>query len=201
MRATLATREDIGGAQRKLAWFALQGRGLYFEVGSPLFGSHTSYHVDGNVFRTSPATQGRPRFQGRQIPLNEFRGWHQFGIAMVTKARIAENPPLKVKDRRPGNLIVEAPLNDLPSDTLNLVIELLHADSRHLVARSGLVPPVGGLAYSLLLGDLCVELTLIGRAEHLLVRPLPNGFSVSHFNSRFSANAPGVQYSWEAYGQ
>ena len=74
MRATLVTREEIEGAKRKLAWFAKTSRGLYFEVGGFFRGSHTSYHVDGNVFRTNPATQGQPRFQGTYLPLEEFRG-------------------------------------------------------------------------------------------------------------------------------
>lgn len=200
MRATLSTREEVAGAKRKLAWFALKGRGLYFEVGSPVFGSHTSYHVDGNVFRTSPATQGRPRFQGRQLPLNDFRGWHQFGIAMVTKTRIAQNPALKGRDQRPGNLVAEVPVAELPADTLNVVVELVHRESLLLVARSGLTAPPGALGYSFSLGELVVVLTVLGRPEELLVQPLPDGFSVRHFNSRFSANAEGVVYTWEAYG-
>ena len=200
MRATLATREEIGGAKRKLAWFALQGRGLYFDAGSPMFGSHTSYHEDGNIFRTSPATGSRARFQGQQMRLKDFRGWHQLGIAMVTKERIGQNPPLRAKDQRLGNLLAEVQLASLPADTLNIVVELVHRESLSLVGSSGLVAPPNALAYSFALGDLVVLLTVIGQSDELVVRPLPDGFSVRHLNARFSANADGVQYTWEAYG-
>lgn len=70
MRAVITTHESIGGMPRKLAWFARHGKGLYFDIGSSFYGSHTSYHVDGNIFRTSPATGLRPRFQGKYMPLD-----------------------------------------------------------------------------------------------------------------------------------
>lgn len=85
MRATLSTKEEYDGQKRKLAWFTREGKGLYFEIGSFFLGSHTSYHVDGNVFRTSPATSSRPRFQGLYTPLDKFCGWVQLGISMVAK--------------------------------------------------------------------------------------------------------------------
>jgi hypothetical protein len=92
MRVTLCTEESINEARRKLAWFVLQGKGLYFDAGGLLSGSHTSYHVDGNVFRTSPATEHRPRLQGAEVPLADFRGWHQLGFAMIAKSMLARNP-------------------------------------------------------------------------------------------------------------
>src|SRR5437773_10785553 len=112
MRATIATHECFGGTQRKLAWSARQGRGLYFEIGSFFIGSHTSYHVDGKMFRTSPATGLRPRFQGQYVPLDQFRGWAQLGFAMVSKERLAMNPPLKDKDRKPGNILATVSVLD-----------------------------------------------------------------------------------------
>src|SRR6266568_3203883 len=105
MRATIATLECFSGTQRKLAWFARQGRGLYFEVGASFTGSHTSYHVDGNMFRTSPATDLRPRFQGQYVPLDQFCGWVGLGFAMVSKEQLGRNPPLKEKDRKSGNIL------------------------------------------------------------------------------------------------
>jgi hypothetical protein len=88
----LVSTDAVSGEKRKLAWFALHGNGLYFEASGLLWGSHTSYHVDGNVFRTSPATGGRPRFHGKQLPLGQFTGWHQLGSVMIEREVLAMNP-------------------------------------------------------------------------------------------------------------
>jgi hypothetical protein len=119
---------------------------------------------------------------------------------MVTKDRIGQNPPLRAKDQRLGNLLAEVQLARLPADTLNIIVELVHRGSLSLVGSSGLVAPPSALGYSFALGDLVILLTVIGPSEELLVRPLPDGFSVRHLNARFSANADGVQYTFEAYG-
>ena len=154
MRATLVTHEEIGGAKRKLAWFALHGHGLYHEVGGLFLGSHTSCHVDGNVFRTSPATGGRPRFQGTMLPLAEFVGWHQLGTVMIQKQRLSQNPPLKARDTRDGNVIREVPLKSFPASTLNIVVELIHRDQRNLLDGLGLDPPASAIQYPLPLGHI-----------------------------------------------
>lgn len=200
VRATLATQEELAGRRRKLAWFSRHKRGLYFEVGGLLYGSHTSYHEDGNVFRTSPATGARPRFQGTYVGLKDFRGWHQFGIVMIQKDRLAANPPVKGRDRKEGNVFAEVSIQPFPAETLNMVVELLHGERREWLSRPAVQPPEGATLKVLELGELLVVLTLLGDDSNLLVRPIPNGFSVSHKNSRYSANAPGVRYTWEAYG-
>jgi hypothetical protein len=200
MKAILATQEELEGAKRKLAWFAIQGQGLYFEVGGFFMGSHTSYHVDGNVFRTSPATGGRPHLQGRMLPLSEFVGWNQLGIVMVQKSRLPQNPTLKARDTRKSNVIAEVPIESFSATTLNIVIELVHRDQRTLLDGLGLDPPASAVQYSLPLGNTEVVLTILGEESDLLVRPIRDGFNVSHFNDRFTANAKGVTYTCEAYG-
>jgi len=119
---------------------------------------------------------------------------------MVSKARIAKNPPLKARDQRSGNLVAEISLAKLPAETVNVVVELLDSDSEQFIARSGLAAPAGALSCSFHLGQqLMVQITVLGQPEELLVQPLPDGFSVKHINSRFTANAPGVTYAYEAY--
>ena len=103
--------------------------GLYFGVGAPLLGAHTSYHRDGNVFRTSPATQMRPRFSGRQLSLEQFRGWEQFGVAMLLRERVSSLPPVRSRDRRTGNIVCDVPVEAFSSDTLNIVLELVDESS------------------------------------------------------------------------
>ena len=81
MRVILATLEEYNCAQRKLAWFSRHGNHLYFNVGGSYRGLHTSYHEDGNVFITDPARE-ETRFINKILPLDQFRGWHQFGTIM-----------------------------------------------------------------------------------------------------------------------
>lgn len=199
MRATIATHECFFGTQRKLAWFARQGRGLYFETGAFFIGSHTSYHVDGNMFRTSPATGLRPRFEGQYVPLDQFRGWAQLGFAMVSKEQLARNPPLKARDRKPGNILVTVSIAGLPAGAINLVIELLHRDQRQLLEIREVQPPEYAILKCVELGDLLVVITVLGHDSNLLVRPTANGFQVCHYNDRYSANRPGMTYKFEAY--
>ena len=199
MRAIIATLESLNGSQRKLAWFARQGKGLYFDIGASFTGSHTSYHVDGNTFRTSPATNFRPRFQGKYVPLDQFRGWRQLGFGMVSKEQVARNPTLKVKDRPPKSILDTISLNLLPAETLNLVVELLHRDMRPLLELQELQPPEHAILKFLELGDLLVVVTILGHDNNLLVRPTTNGVQVSHHNARYSAIQPGVTYDFEAY--
>lgn len=199
MRATLVTTETFSGTQRKLAWFALHGKGLYFEAGGLLWGSHTSYHVDGNVFRTSPASGGRPRFQGKQIALAQFTGWYQLGTVMIQKELLSKNPPLKSRDTRPGNIVAQVPALSLPSATLNIVLEFMHSGQQRLLERADIQPPPEAIEYRLAFGSLIVVATVLGHEQHLLVRPTDKGFTVFHFNDRFTANAAGVTYNFEAY--
>jgi hypothetical protein len=48
---------------------------------------------------------------------------------------------------------------------------------------------------------LLAVLTILGNRHNLLIRPTPTGFRVGHHNSRYSANALGVKYNYEAYGR
>ena len=89
MRINVITKEQYGGFQRKLAWFDHRPNGLYFDVGGLIFGTHTSYHRNGNVFRTSPATENKAKFEAKHVELENFRGWHQFGVAMIANLDIS----------------------------------------------------------------------------------------------------------------
>jgi hypothetical protein len=200
MRVTLCTAEPVDGARRKLAWFVLQGKGLYFDAGGLLKGSHTSYHVDGNVFRTSPATEHRARFQGAEVPLAHFRGWHQLGFVMLVKSMVARNPVVKSRDVRSPNQVIAVPIEDLPSDTLNIVLELVHPDSRRLEESADFRVPDGAIQRRVQIGVLEIFITLLGHESNLLIRPTQDGFVVAHRNERFSTNRKGVTYVAEAYG-
>lgn len=199
MRAIIATDELIDGDQRKLAWFARNRRGVYFELGGSFVASHTSYHVDGKVFRTSPATGHRAKFQRSYVPLDEFRGWTRLGFAMINKDQLARNAPVKPKDRKAGSILATVPIAQMPSETINLFMELLHRDRRHWLKTPGIQPPECTVLLCLELDDLLVVITVFGHESNLLVRPTEEGFQVRHYNDRYSANQPGATYNFEAY--
>lgn len=151
------------------------------------------------MFRTSPATGLRPRFQGKYMPLNQFRGRHQLGFGMVSKGQLANNPPLKAKDRMPPNILDTISLDSLPAESINLVVELLHRDLRQLLSKPEVQPPEHAALRCLELDDLLVVVTVLGHESNLLIRPTPNGFQANHYNDRYSADRPGVTYNFEAY--
>lgn len=109
------------------------------------------------------------------------------------------NPLLKAKDTRPGNVVAEVPVLSLPSATLNIVLELVHKDYQHFLGRADLQPPDAALEYRLPLDRLIVVATVLGHESNLIVRPIADGISVSHFNNRVTANAADVTYTAEVY--
>jgi len=201
MRATIATTEEVDGCQRKIAWFNHTPNGIYFEAGQFFMGSHTSYHVDGNVFRTSPATLDRPRFQGRYLPLNNFKGWYQAGVSMIMTKAIHDNSCVKARDRKRGNYLGQVSLAQINNETINIVIEFLDIDKREWLNNSGIAPPECSISHIIKFDKVLVIVTLLVTENELLVKPQQDGFAVSHQNSRFSLNQKNVEYSYEAYGQ
>ncbi|MBI2595024.1 MAG: hypothetical protein HYW38_02085 [Candidatus Colwellbacteria bacterium] len=197
MRAVIATKEKLSGQQRKLGWFSRQGQDLYFDFCGIFWGSHTSYHQDGNIFRTSPATRNRPELVDRHLPLKNFAGWYQLGTGMIKKDRLSNNPPVKKSDFSAS--FIELSLDDYPSDTINIVLELIEPRLISLLKKLNLASPKDAEVQILKFQEPWVILTVLGHEHNLLLKPIADGFRASHFNSRYTTNAPGVQYSYEAY--
>jgi len=198
-RIIMATKQEVGGARRKLAWFSRSSTDLYFEVGGMLYGSHTSYHRDGNIFRTSPVTENRAIMERKSMPLADFSGWHQFGVSMLRKIALPQTPALKPKDTRSPSHVYDLDLQAYPSDTLNFVIELLHPDCETLLDTPELAPPADAGVFVIREVTPWVVLTVLGHDHNLLISPAHEGVTVRHINSRYSANRPGELYKFEAY--
>jgi len=162
-----------------------------------MFGTHTSYHRDGNVFRTSPATENKPKFEAKTIELDNFRGWHQFGVAMIAKDNVQNKPCLKGRDRKKAGQIIEISMENFPSKTINMVTEILSPEFEQYLPLPHLAPPPKSVTELLRFTGFSVVLTVIGHDEYLLVRPTESGFAVSHRNSRFSANQKRTTYTYE----
>jgi hypothetical protein len=198
-RLVLATKQQIDGVQRKLGWFSRTAKGFYFEVGGLFFGSHTSYHKDGNIFRTSPVTDSRPSLVKQYLPLADFQGWHQLGISMLLKSALPTQSPLKARDQKGQSQVHEIDIDAYPSETLNFVVELIDPDSQELLQIAELHPPSDAQVEVFRVFQPWLVLTTMGHDDNLLVRPTHDGFVLSHFNNRYSASRPGQQYRYEAY--
>ncbi len=162
-----------------------------------MFGTHTSYHRDGNVFRTSLATKNKPKFEEKHVELQNFRGWHQFGVSMIAKDSLLNKPPLKGRDRKKTVRTIQISMSHFPSKTINMVTEMVSPDFEQYLQSPQVALPPNAVTEVLRFEGFSVVLTMLGHDDNLLVRPTETGFAVSHYNSRFSANQNGVTYSYE----
>ena len=200
-RVYLATKEKYRGCHRQLAWFARHQNGLYFETFGFFMGSHTSYHRDGRIWRTSPATNRRPDYLRKYLPLDDFRGMYQLGLSMVRKSELGKNPCLKERHRKKALAIQEVDLKAYPSDILNIVVELLEPDKREFITSEDIAPPPDATMFVIDSMQPWIVLTVLGHKHNLLIDPKKGVITVHHFNARYSANRPGVTYKFEAYGE
>jgi len=200
LKIVVATQQSIGGVQRKLAWFSRHKNDLYFELAGMLEGSHSSYHRDGKLFRTSPATQKHANLIARHLPLSQFQGWHRLGLGMVLKSSLARNPALKSKDRKCQ--VHEVDIDLFPSDALNLMAGLLDSGGRSLLNDPEMYPPPDAHVVKVDVPPLWIFITILGHSHNLLISPYDGAFqgvTCRHFNKRYSANPPGRSCYLEAY--
>ena len=199
VRVIIATKQRINGVQRKLAWFKRTPTDLYFDVGGCFMGSHTSYHKDGNIFRTSPVFGECKVKEGTHLPLGAFKGWHQLGVSMILKSALSHHPPLKEKDNKASSVIHTIDLDAYPSLSLNFVIELLAPESEHLLMTEGVQPPHDADVTIVRHFVPWLVLTTLGHDHNQIVLPADSGVVLLHLSSRYSANRPGQTHVFEAY--
>jgi hypothetical protein len=118
---------------------------------------------------------------------------------MVEKSHLAQSPPLRSRDTRDSNVVVDLSVTNLPAPVLNIVVELVHRDYHDLLNGLNLDAPSTAIQRTLPLGRFDAILTVLGHDSDLLIRPQEIGFTVTHFNDRFTANAQGAIYTFEAY--
>jgi len=196
-RIFLVTKKKYKGCQRKLAWFSKHKKDLYFEVFAFLMGSHISYHKNGSIWRTSPATKKNKI--GQYLPLDDFKGWYQLGTSMIEKSLLKGNPCLKERERRKALTIQEVDLEALHSEIINMVVEFIEPSYLESISKN-FKPPKDAKTVIIDSIEPYIVLTILGHRHNLLIRPKEDGFIVSHYNNRYSTNIKDVQYRCEAYG-
>jgi hypothetical protein len=159
-----------------------------------------SYHKDGQIFRTDDRVSSRAKQIGHYLPANNFKGVYQLGTSMIWKSQLQSNPPLRKRHRNKALAIHEIDLEVFPCDIMNAVIEFFEPDMLYSMVSGNVKPPPN----SVLLVIECIKpwivLTFLGHHHNLLIKPIEDGFSVSHFNDRYSTNRRGVNYEFCAYG-
>ncbi len=198
----VATKQKINSFQRKLAWFEFRNNNLYFEIAGILEGSHNSYHKDGNIFRTRPATNNKPKPIKAHLPLEQFKGWYPLGPGMILKSSLNSSPKLKNRDSK--HLVYEIDINQFPSEALNLVVDILEPNRDDLLACDTMSPPHNAHIIKITTSKPWLIITILGHDHNLLISPYDNGQSQGvtcrHINDRYSANRPGGGcVSYEAY--
>lgn len=194
------TKEEYDGCQRQLAWFAKHQKGLYYEILTFFVGSHISYHRDGRIFRTSPATSCYPNRIRKYLPLEEFEGLYQLGLGMAWKSELMKNPCLKARARNKALALHEVDLEVYPSEIINIIVEFLEPNKKELIMSPDIAPPPDATMVVIDSIKPWILLTILGHEHNLLIKPREDGFVARHFNNRYSANLPGVEYKFEAYG-
>ena len=159
-------------------------------------GSHISYHKNGSIWRTSPATKKNKI--GQYLPLDDFKGWYQLGTSMIEKSLLKGNPCLRKRDRRKALTIQEVDLEAFPSEIINMVVEFIELSCLESVSKD-FKPPKDAKTLVIDSIEPYIVLTILGHYHNLLIRPKEHGFVVSHCNNRYSTNIKGVQYRYEAY--
>jgi len=196
----LATKQEIFGSRRKLAWFSIHKRDLYFEMAGFHEGSHSSYHKDVSIWRTSPATNKKAKYVKHHYPLARFHGWFELGMGMLLKAALPNDSVLKASDKKHQVQLVD--IDCFPSEALNIVVDLIETKRRDLLQTEDMQPPADSQIFEFTAGDLSIITTILGHEHNLLISPYVGDFkgvTCRHFNKRYTASPKGEQVVFEAY--
>ncbi|MDD5401097.1 MAG: hypothetical protein PHQ93_07925 [Sulfurimonas sp.] len=188
----IITKNEYDGEKRVIGYFKRINNDLYYDVGS-LNGSHNSYHRDGSEWRTS--YDGKKRKIIESVPLSDFKGFHPLGIVMFTKELIPLFP--KAKQKHINKALLEIDIDRFPSNTFNLVIEIIEP-FKNLVINEDTQYPSDAIVSIRKEMDPWVIFTILGHDNNLLITPSSGGFTLNHFNKRYTANAKDKQYNYEA---
>lgn len=193
----IVTKNKYFGHRRTLGFFRFQNEDLYYDFGA-LKGSHNSYHRDGSQWRTSLATDGKPKKEKEHIPLKEFSGLFNLGTICISKNIITKFP--KIKQRYFNKHITyKIDLDELPSEHINIICELIEPNYNIPLAEEQKSYPPKSIIKTFTNTNPWLNLTILGHEDNLMIVPEKTGFKLNDFNDRFSVNKKGNSYSAESY--
>ncbi|MDA0689626.1 MAG: hypothetical protein O2948_13385 [Proteobacteria bacterium] len=117
---------------------------------------------------------------------------------MFSKSLIQKLPATKDKYFRTG-LHYEVDVESFPSEQFNLVVELMEKGFEIETTNAEMVYPPDAIIKEFKETKPWLILTLLGHQHNLLVSATDKHTTVNHFNTRFTANADGLNYSSELY--
>lgn len=188
----IITKDKYDGSKKVLGFFERRNNDLYYDIGS-VSGSHNSYHKDGSEWRTS--YNGKKTKISEHISLSSFQGFHPLGVVMFQKSLL----PLfqEVKQKHINNTLLEIDFSRFPSDVINLVLEIIEPEKELQINEDTKFPDNAVHTIRKQLNPWII-FTILGHENNLLVIPNDNGFTVKHYNKRFTVNDKDGQYFSEA---
>jgi len=119
----------------------------------------------------------------------------------MLKSELLKSPVLAKRDRRKAITLKEVDLEAYPSEVINVVVEFLEPSKLELLKSETVAPPRDATVFVIDTVKPWIVLTILGYKHNLLIVPTEDGFTVHHFNTRYSTNILGVQYQYEAHGE
>ena len=121
-------------------------------------------------------------------------------IGRFDKKIINELKPFNEKNRK-KSILIEIDIEKFQSDFINIVLDMIHIDFYEifLLHPESKYPSNADIYKRKLNSSVIIEAIFLGDMNNLLIVPKENGFTVNHFNKRFTANDLGSNYftEWE----
>jgi hypothetical protein len=190
----IITKEKYEGHCRTIGFIRDLGKNIYYDLLShdvqlktKKDGSHYSYHEDGSIWRTSQSI-GKEKITST-YPLKKFSTYYDLCTTGFDKKIVKELKPFDEKNRT-KSILIEVEIEKFQSDFINIVLDMIHIDfyEKFLLNPESKYPNNADVYKRKLNSSVIIEAIFLGDMNNLLIVPKQNGFTVNHFNKRFTAN-------------
>lgn len=196
----IITKNKYDGHCRNIGFIRDLGKNIYYDFFShdvqlktKKDGSHYSYHEDGSIWRTSQGI-GKEKITST-YPLKKFTSYYDLCTTGFDKKTVNELKPFDEKNRAKA-ILIEVDIDKFESGFINIVLDMIHIDfyEKFLQNPEAQYPPNADVYKRKLNKSIIIEVIFLGKLDNLLIIPKENGYTVNHYNKRFSANDLGKSY-------
>lgn len=196
----IITKNKYDGHCRTIGFIRDLGKNIYYDFFShdvqlktKKDRSHYSYHEDGSIWRTSQGI-GKEKITST-YPLKKFTSYYDLCTTGFDKKTVNELKPFDEKNRAKA-ILIEVDIDKFESGFINIVLDIIHIDfyEKFLQNPEAQYPPNADVYKRKLNKSIIIEVIFLGKLDNLLIIPKENGYTVNHYNKRFSANDLGKSY-------
>ena len=200
----IITKDKYEGNHRTIGFVRDMGKHIYYDFLSHNVqlrtrkdGSHYSYHEDGTVWRTSQGV-GKEQLTAT-TPLKKFNSYYDLCTTAFNTESLKDLKPFK-ESYRGKVIIIELDIASYESNFINLILDMIHIKfyDNFLKNPEASYPNKAKVFTRKLNKNIIIELTILADNDNLIIEPLKSGFNAKHYNKRFTANAKGASYTYEA---